>query len=222
MYLYPDNYVRLIMRRIFVFVLMSFVSFSCFSQTKVSKEEQGKMIQTIEKAVSSLKSMHCSFRQEKVIGLLNEKVVSLGTMDYCQPTKLRWQYNKPYTYTFVINGTKIMIKSSNQKNIIDSRQSKIFKEVTRIMVNSITGKCLTDSKQFTVSMYIYKTEWIATMVPVAKELKSMFKTIKLHIDPKKGLVSRVELTEKSNDVTTIFLYDYKTNIKIDEKVFGVN
>ena len=115
-----------------------------------------------------------------------------------------------------------MIKSSSQKNIIDARQSKVFKEVTRIMVNSITGKCLTDRKQFNVSMYNNKTEWIATMVPVTKELKSMFKTIKLHIDPKKGLVSRVVLTEKSNDVTNIYLSNYKTNIKINEQVFNVN
>lgn len=205
-----------------VFVLITLISYSCFAQTRVNKEEQSKMIQTIEKAVSSLKSMHCSFRQEKVIGLLNEKVVSVGTMDYCQPTKLRWQYNKPYTYTFVINGNKVMINSSSQKNIIDARQSKLFKEVTRIMVNSITGQCLTDSKQFNVTMYNNQTVWIANMVPVAKELRSMFKTIKLHIDPKKGLVSRVVLTEKSNDVTTIYLSDYKTNVKIDEKVFSVN
>ena len=143
-------------------------------------------------------------------------------MDYCQPTKLRWQYNKPYTYTFVINGNKVMIKSSNQTNIIDARQSKVFKEVTRIMVNSITGKCLTDRKQFNVTMYDNNTEWIAIMVPMTKELKSMFKTIKLHIAPKKGLVNRVVLTEKSNDVTTIYLSDYKTNVKIDEKVFSVN
>ena len=211
------------MRRIcVVFVLITLISYSCFAQTKVNKEEQSKMIQTIEKAVSSLKSMHCSFRQEKVIGLLNEKVVSVGTMDYCQPTKLRWQYNKPYTYTFVINGNKVMINSSSQKNIIDARQSKLFKEVTRIMVNSITGQCLTDSKQFNVTMYNNQTVWIANMVPVAKELRSMFKTIKLHIDPKKGLVSRVVLTEKSNDVTTIYLSDYKTNVKIDEKVVMVN
>ena len=211
------------MRRIcVVFVLITLISYSCFAQTRVNKEEQSKMIQTIEKAVSSLKSMHCSFRQEKVIGLLNEKVVSVGTMDYCQPTKLRWQYNKPYTYTFVINGNKVMINSSSQKNIIDARQSKLFKEVTRIMVNSITGQCLTDSKQFNVTMYNNQTVWIANMVPVAKELRSMFKTIKLHIDPKKGLVSRVVLTEKSNDVTTIYLSDYKTNVKIDEKVFSVN
>lgn len=211
------------MRRIcVVFVLITLISYSCFAQTKVNKEEQSKMIQTIEKAVSSLKSMHCSFRQEKVIGLLNEKVVSVGTMDYCQPTKLRWQYNKPYTYTFVINGNKVMINSSSQKNIIDARQSKVFKEVTRIMVNSITGQCLTDSKQFNVTMYNNKSEWIANMVPVAKELRFMFKTIKLHIDPKKGLVSRVVLTEKSNDVTTIYLSDYKTNVKIDEKVFSLN
>lgn len=211
------------MRRFyFVYVLITLISYGCFAQTKVSKEEQSKMIYSIEKTVSSIKSMHCSFRQEKVIGMLNEKVISEGTMDFCQPTKLRWQYSKPYKYTFVINGNKVMIKSSNQTNVIDARQSKMFKEVTRIMVNSVTGKCLTDNKQFNVTMHNNKIEWIATMVPVAKELKSMFKTIKLYIDPKKGLVSRVVLTEKTNDVTNIYLSNYKTNVQIDEKVFNVN
>ena len=62
--LFQDKNIRFIMRRIcVVLVLIMLVSYSCFAQSKVSKEEQGKMIQVIEKAVSTLRSMHCSFRQ---------------------------------------------------------------------------------------------------------------------------------------------------------------
>lgn len=180
------------------------------------------MVKTVEKAASSLKTMQCKFRQTKKLSLLNDKMVSTGVMYYSQPAKLRWQYMTPYNYTFVINGTKVMMKTGGRKNVIDARQSKMFKEITQIMVNSVTGKCLSNKKEFKTTMYKSSKEWTAHLVPMTKELKSMFKTIVLHISPKQSLVTQVDLVEKTGDVTNIVLSDYKTNVPINAKVFTVN
>lgn len=180
------------------------------------------MVKTVEKAASSLKTMQCKFRQTKKLSLLNDKMVSTGVMYYSQPAKLRWQYMTPYNYTFVINGTKVMMKTGGRKNVIDARQSKMFKEITQIMVNSVTGKCLSNKKEFKTTMYKSNKEWTAHLVPMTKELKSMFKTIVLHISPKQGLVTQVDLVEKTGDITNITLSNYKTNAPINAKVFTVN
>ena len=71
-------------------------------------------------------------------------------------------------------------------------------------------------------MYKSSKEWTAHLVPMTKELKSMFKTIVLHISPKQSLVTQVDLVEKTGDVTNIVLSDYKTNVPINAKVFTVN
>ena len=193
-----------------------------FGQKKVSASEQASMVKTVEKAASSLKTMQCKFRQTKKLSLLNDKMVSAGVMYYSQPAKLRWQYMTPYNYTFVINGTKVMMKTGGRKNVLDARQIKMFKEITQIMVNSVTGKCLSNKKEFKTTMYKSSKEWTAHLVPMTKELKSMFKTIVLHISPKQSLVTQVDLVEKTGDVTNIVLSDYKTNVPINAKVFTVN
>ena len=73
-----------------------------------------------------------------------------------------------------------------------------------------------------MTMYNDKDEWIADLRPLKKELKSLFKTIKLHINPQKCMISQVELIEQTGDMTHIYLYDYKINVDIDEKMFTVD
>ena len=160
------------MGRIILMIVISLcMGLPIFGQKKVSASEQASMVKTVEKAASSLKTMQCKFRQTKKLSLLNDKMVSTGVMYYSQPAKLRWQYMTPYNYTFVINGTKVMMKTGGRKNVIDARQSKMFKEITQIMVNSVTGKCLSNKKEFKTTMYKSSKEWTAHLVPMTKELK---------------------------------------------------
>lgn len=205
-----------------VLILFLSVYLSAGAQKKVSASEQAKITHAIEVTASAMKSMQCTFRQEKTLSLLNDKIVSNGTMHFCQPNLLRWEYTSPYAYTFIINGTKVMMKSSGGKNVIDSRQSKMFKEITQIMVNSVTGKCLTNGDDFNVAIYTDNKEYIAHLTPLKSELKTMFKVIKLYVNAEKNIVTQVELVEKKGDTTKIYLNDVKTNVTIDEKVFSIN
>lgn len=192
------------------------------AQKKADAAEQAEMVKMIEEAASSLTTMRCNFLQTKKLGLLNDEMVSSGVMYYSQPAKLCWQYLEPYSYTFVINGSKVMMKTDDRKNVVDARQSKMFKEVTQIMVNSVTGKCLLADKDFKVELYVADNEWTAHLTPLRKELKSMFKVIVLHIDPKRCLVTQVDLLEEGEDETNIVLSDYEINTAIDAQKFTVD
>lgn len=192
------------------------------AQQPVSAAEQAAMIQAIVETTSHINTMQCSFRQVKTLSLLNEELVSTGTMLYGRPALLHWQYLKPYTYTFIINGSRALMKNPNQKHVIDTRQSKLLGEITQIMVNSVTGKCLTEKGDFNIRMCKVSGEWIAKLQPVHKELKAMFKLIKLHIDPKAHSIGQVELQETTGDVTRIYLSDYQLNAVIDEKMFAID
>ncbi len=151
-------------------------------------------------------------------------MVSRGVMYYGKTGKLRWEYTSPYTYTFLINGTNVMLKSSKKKDVIDIQSSRIFKEIARIMMNSVTGQCLSSKEDFAVTMFRSNDdkEWLAELVPQKKQMKQMFSLIRLHIDPKQNVVTKVDMTEKTGDSTSIQLMNTKINTPIDGKVFNLD
>ncbi len=207
------------MKKLSAFILALLVAATAFAAQ--TKEEQ-KIIQQINAVASSMKTMQCDFVQTKTIKMLNDKMVSKGKMYYQQSDKLRWEYTSPYTYTFVLNGSKVLIHKGNRSDVINVAQSKFFKEIARIMMNSVVGKCLTDTKDFQTSIQTTTTEYVATLLPQQKQMKQMFQKIILHFNRQKSVVTTVELVEKNGDRTVIELKNIKTNSAINAKVFSIN
>ena len=190
---------------------------TCFAQGNSQQ-----IIDQINSATSKLSSMQCDFVQTKTVKMLNEKLVSKGRMWYQQPNRLRWEYLTPYTYTFVFNGAKVSLKKNNRNDVIDVNRNRMFKEIASIMMNSVVGKCLTDRKSFRTTVKDTSAEWVATLVPLLKELKQMFTGIVLHFNKEKNVVVKVEMLEKNGDTTVIVLNNIIKNHKIDAKTFTVD
>lgn len=166
--------------------------------------------------------MQCDFVQTKHLRILNDEYVSRGRMSYARPGKLRWEYTAPYTYTFVLNGSSVKLVGQGRTDVIDTNQSKVFKEITRIMMNSVVGKYIDNDRDFKTTLSETPTEWVATMVPQSKTLRQLFTQMVLHFDKQRALVSCVELTEKNGDRTVIELKNVRTNQPIDAKLFAVD
>lgn len=194
----------------------------CLLNLSAQKVNEAKVKQQINVVASKMKTMQCDFVQTKYLKMLNDKMVSRGKMYYQQSNKLRWEYTYPYTYTFVLNGSRVLISKGKRKDVINVNQSKFFKEIARIMMNSVVGKCLTDSKDFKVSLTGASAEYVATLYPQQKQMKQMFQKIILHFNKQNSTVSKVELIEKKGDRTIIELKNVKSNAPINAKVFGIN
>lgn len=194
----------------------------CLLNLSAQKVDEAKVKQQINAVASKMKTMQCDFVQTKYLKMLNDKMVSRGKMYYQQSNKLRWEYTSPYTYTFVLNGSRVLISKGKRNDVINVNQSKFFKEIARIMMNSVVGKCLTDSKDFKVSLAGSSAEYVATLYPQQKQMKQMFQKIILHFNKQKSTVFKVELIEKKGDRTIIELKNVKNNVPINAKVFGIN
>ena len=194
----------------------------CLLNLSAQKVDEAKIKQQINAVASSMKTMQCDFVQTKYLKMLNDKMVSKGKMYYQQSDKLRWEYTSPYTYTFVLNGAKVLISKGKRNDVINVNQSKMFKEIARIMMNSVVGKCLTDSKDFKVDLVGSSAEYMATLYPQRKQMQQMFQKIILHFNKQKSTVSIVELIEKKGDKTVIELKNVKTNAPVNAKVFSIN
>lgn len=178
--------------------------------------------QKINDVASQMESMQCDFIQTKNMKMLNDKMVARGQMYYSQGSKLRWEYTSPYTYIFILNGSRVLLNKGDRNDVIDVNQSKVFKEVARIMMNSVTGSCLADERDFKSAITSTQTEWVVTMTPQNKNLKQIFTKMVLHFNPQMGMVSVVELMEKNGDTTVIELKNVRTNTPIDAKIFAID
>jgi outer membrane lipoprotein-sorting protein len=90
-----------------------------------------------------------------------------------------------------------------------------------VMMNGISGSGLTDTKNFDVSYSGNVAQLEVTLVPVRKEMKKMFTSIKLRFNLKDYTADEIELKEKSGDVTIIRLLNRQMNVDIDNANFDV-
>lgn len=183
---------------------------------------QAQALQEISAAAASIKTMQCDFVQTKSLKMLGDKMVSKGRMWCEQPNMIRWQYNSPYTYTFILNNNKVTLTKGNHREEIDVNKNKMFREIARIMMNSVLGKVLTDKADFKSSVARKGIYYIVTLLPQKKGMKQMFTSILLHYDTKLKMVTTVEMHEKNGDSTLIELKAIKKNNPINASQFQVN
>ena len=186
-----------------------------------AQTSQKEIIRKLNAAVSNINTMQCDFVQTKHMKMLNEKLVSSGKMAYKQSDKLKWEYTSPYSYIFILNGTKIYLNKGSRNDEIDVRQNKLFQEIAKIMMNSVIGKCLTDTKEFKVSIQQTSSEWIATVLPQKKDLKQMFPKILLYFNKTNSIISKVVMYEKNGDYTIIQLKNIRLNKAISANEFSL-
>lgn len=204
------------MRRYILTLLVSLISLAASAQS----EQQ--IIDKINNNSAKIKTLSCDFVQTKQMKMLNNKFVSKGKMYYEQPNKLRWEYTTPYSYTFLMNDSKVLIKNNNRSDIIDINQNKMFKEIARLMMNSIVGESLNNRRTFDVAIVSNEKQYVATLTPLEREMKQMWSKIMLYFDKVTLGVVKVEMVERTGDKTTIELKNIVVNGTIKPGVFAIN
>lgn len=177
-----------------------------------------KIIEKMTSAAEAIKTVRCNFTQTKHSKLFKEGMVSQGKMACQQPDKLRWEYTSPGSSTLILNGTEARLTKDDGSN---AGRNRFVGEMARMIMNSVAGKYLGDSKSFQVTAKEMPTEYVATLVPLKKEMKRIYAKLVLHFDLKQSTVTEVELCEKSGDRTVIDLHDIRINTPINAETFGL-
>ena len=204
--------------RYFSLFLFIVTSVYCLAQTKLSAEQQKQMLDKIDAAAQATKSMQCDFTQTKHMKLLSKDMQSKGKMYFKRPDKLRWQYTSPYDYTFIMNGDKVSLNTKQ----IDAQKNKMFRQITSIILGSITGGGLKSATDFTVELYKDGNNCFAKLYPKKKEVKQVYQVIEIHFNTTLTMVNSVKMVEKTGDTTTVTLTNTKNNTAIDESLFDIH
>ena len=183
---------------------------------------QAQVRQRINQVAAHMSTLTCDFVQTKQLKMLKSKMVSHGRMYYSRPDKLRWEYTTPYQYIFILNGQTVWLKNTKGSNKINVTQSKMFKEITRIMMSSVLGTCVSNNRDFNVTLQGSGNNWKAILKPKKNPMRQMFNTITVYFDMKASMVRGVRMVEKNGDTTDIVLKNAKVNTPINAKVFSLH
>lgn len=182
-----------------------------------------EILSAIDRTTSAVKTLRCEFTQTKELSILRDQMVSHGVMYYQQEGgKLHWEYTSPYRYTFILNGDRVLMRSSEQTQVVNTSDNRIFQEIARNIMNSLTGRCLTATNDFRTQIRTENGTWIAELTPIRREMQPFFTQLRLHFDPKRQLVIRVEMIEKNKDRTIIDLKNIQTDVPLDETLFTLH
>ena len=209
------------LRVIFVGLALLFAASSTFGADykPLTGEQTAEAIKKIDASCAGIKSLKADFKQVKDIAILQEKMVSTGKM-YFADGMLRWEYVSPYTYLFILNKEKVLLQSSQTSSKMDVNSNRLFRSIARIIMNSITGQGLAGGGDFKVRMFLDGGCYVAELEPLKKEMKQMFKTVRLHFG-KDLKVSEVDLVDNSGE-TVITILNAEYNKTVDAKVFVVD
>ena len=86
----------------------------------------------------------------------------------------------------------------------------------------MVGTCLTEKKDFSVSVADSDLTYTATLIPQKKEMKQMYTKIVLTFTKKTSMISRVVMYEKNGDNTEIVLKNVVTNKAVSPSYFAIN
>jgi len=205
------------MRKTLILILFPFISFSQGFKAVKDTTALKQKIESMSKATNSIES---DFTQEKNLSMLSEKIISKGHFVFKKENLLRWEYSSPSKYLIVINKDKVVIKDEKKTTKYDMNSNKVFKEINDIMLSCVQGTIFKSNKFKTAyfeSDKFYKLE----LIPQAKNMKESFKKINLYFDKSVTSVSKMEMIEGNDDLTSLDFSNKKLNAAIAETIFIV-
>lgn len=205
------------MNKLFLLIFLPFIglsqNFKIVKDTTVLKQK----IESMSKATNSIEA---DFVQEKNLSMLSEKVISKGHFVFKKENLLRWEYSSPSKYLIVINKDKIMIKDEKKTTKYDMNSNKVFKEINDIMLSCVQGTIFKSNK-FKTNYFENDKGYKLELIPQVKNMKETFKKINLYFDKTVTSVSKMEMVENNDDLTSLDFTNKKINAPVSETIFTV-
>lgn len=175
-----------------------------------------KVLKEKHQATKTIKS---NFVQEKHLSFMKDKSLSKGTMQIKEGKKIRIDYTSPFSYIIVINGDKLYIKDGKKLTKINIGADKTFSNLNDILLGSMKGD-FDGSKEFTIKYFENKEVYLIELLPSDLK-KGNFSAINIYINRESLNVAKLEMNEKSGDITKMKFDKTEINTKIADEVFVV-
>lgn len=206
---------------IFITIAFSIFCGESFSQNgrKLSESEKQAFEQKMIEHSKKIKTLQCTFVQEKTSTLVSEKAVAKGVLLYQSSSMLRWEYTEPTPSTLILNGNNAVLLDKNGQK---TGNEKVLRQLADIIISMINGNGIAQNKQFFSEFYeTDNAQILVVLTPIQKRLKDFYNKIELKIELKTMLANNITLDEKSGDKTVISLTNKVLNTEIPKGKFEI-
>jgi outer membrane lipoprotein-sorting protein len=171
-------------------------------------------------ATSATLTIQSDFSQEKSLTMLKEKLISTGKFWFEKKDKLRMEYLHPYTYLMVLNAGRIFVRDGQKENKISANSNKALQQVNRILIDCVSGKTL-ENTDFRSRVFESGSSYMIELIPLDKNLSTIYKNINIVIDKKDYSANSVEMYELSGDKSILRFQNKIINASIPDSIFTI-
>jgi len=181
--------------------------------------------------VCTILSLEADFKQVKETRLLQEPQVATGHLSYRSPDQLCWEYLTPTAYKWELGSTstspqvqqllQFIIRSISGDNLrdnaafsvtqlspTDTQQGNTLSQQNGIdsqQNNTATAKGNANAAKGNTDAAKGSTTYL--LVPKKRDLRQLFQSIEITLNPATQVAERVVLTEKNGDRSTISFHN---------------
>lgn len=202
-----------------LFVLLSF-GLSAQNQCVTDKKKIDEIKDNITRSCNNINNIRCKYVQEKSVSLLEDDIRNEGEMIFVTPNNLYWKNNTPKNQSFILKEENVKIINDNGETVMPIQEHLIFREISKIINNSISNNTIIDENNFIPSYEENENHIIVNMKPKKNKMKSVLGSMTIHFEKTSYLINKIEITDNNNDVTTITLSDIYINKGFDSTLFN--
>jgi outer membrane lipoprotein-sorting protein len=180
------------------------------------------VIRKVQEKQRATTTLQADFRQEKVMALLATPEVSTGTFVFSKPNNVRWSYASPKRVEMVIAGGTMTTwyPDLNKAERLDVKrfEDRIFKYMGASGAIDELGKYFDFTFTDTPSNPLY----VFDLKPKTRSIEKRVKRIRLWIDKKTYLTSKIEYVEGDGDTTRYEFRNVRVNQPVEAQRFTLN
>jgi outer membrane lipoprotein-sorting protein len=204
------------------FLIIVFIILGNTLHAQETAMNASEIISFKEKVIASAKttkSIQTDFLQYKHLDFLTDDVKTSGKMFFKAPNLVKWEYTNPYQYSVIFKEDQLLINDGGTKSKVDIGNSKLFKKLNQLIVNSVKGNMFNDA-DFTVSFFKSSKYNKAVFIPKDKKIAGYIASFELLFNKDDAQVFEVKMVEPSQDFTRILFSNRTLNSTINDSVFG--
>lgn len=194
-----------------------------------------EVFKKVDEKAKTLTDLKADMRQEKTMAIMERPIVCKGKVSVKKAekgTRMCWETWDVNTDTDEATCPRRLLVLGDEKKLIDMDLEEKNGEMTDLgkgkfevqeflaIGTSLSGL----KKSFDIELSAKPTDtkgWELKLTPTSERMKLFIKEMRLEIDPKEWVVSRIFVLEATKDTIEIKLSNYQVNKGVDDALFKV-
>lgn len=144
-------------------------------------------------------SFNFSFTEEKWIAVLDETMVSKGTIQYDAGNQLVCEYTEPESLVLCKKKDGNLTVTKKGKSV---PASPMHRQMMNMMEGFVGGDAISQNKDYELTLLSNDVQYLMRLTP---KTASRFSSIELYVEKDAKIVTKTVLTEPKGDRTTIIM-----------------